>query len=157
MDKISIYTNIDPPYKKLCPHITFHRPIVGIDEQVIKNLVHSMSLQSKKTRITVSGIYAFGTHYIVLPVHTTNAIAKLWTGIHKLLASVPEYEHGVFDHDNTLHITLAEKTSEVFTEIWPKVKNIYFTEITIPVENIELYKKEPNGIWQKVSTYELCS
>lgn len=157
MDTIAVHTKIDPPYKKLDPHITFHRPITGIEERVIQNLVLSMSLQAKRTRITVSGIYAFGKHYIVLPVHATHAIANLWVGIHKLFSSLPAYEHNEFDHDNTLHITLAEKTSAVFDRAWPLVHDMPFTEMTIPVEHIVLYKKEPGGTWKKVTSYELYS
>lgn len=157
MDEIALHTKIVPPYEKLLPHITFHRPITGIDERVIQNLVLSMSLQAKKTRITVSSMYAFGRHYMVLPVHATHAIANLWVGIHKLLSSLPAYEHSEFDHDNTLHITLAEKTSNIFDEVWPKVRAIPFTEMTIPVEHIELYRKFEGGIWEKVTSYELCS
>mgnify|MGYP000140195946 CR=1 FL=1 len=37
MDKISAITHTEQPYKKMLPHITFHRPIKGVDEEKLVN------------------------------------------------------------------------------------------------------------------------
>jgi len=151
MDEISTYTALPSPYKKLPPHVTFHRPLEGIDENLIKNLAQSMVLQIRQTRMTVSHLFPFGKQFIVLPVHATRRLATLWVGINTLLSSLPEYEHGEFDHDNTLHITIAEKTTVIFDSIWKKIEQITINSMTIPVEKIEIYRKPVlDGVWERI-------
>ena len=156
MDKVSKYTKIPPPYKKLGPHITFHRPIEEVDEETIKNLTKSMVLQIKQTRVSVSSFFPFGKQYVVLLAHATIRLATLWAGITKLVSCLPQYVHGEFDYDNTLHITIAEKTSGVFDSVWPKIKTLSIEPMTIPVERIVLYKKPTDGgVWEKVEEYTI--
>ena len=127
MDKISVLTGRPPLYEKLYPHITFHRPISGIDESVIKKITEgSILTHLRQTRISISSIHHFGKQYIVLPVNATRAIADFWVNLSSLLSQIPEYEHGLYDYDNTLHITLAEKTHEIFDSIWGEVRTISF-------------------------------
>ncbi len=156
MDSISERTAVPPPYKKLPPHITFHRPIEGVEESTIKNLVESMTLQIHQTRITVNELFPFGKEFVVLPVHATRRLATLWVGINNLLSMLPEYEHGEFDHDNTLHITVAEKTSAIFDTVWKDIKQIAMEPMTIPVEAIEIHRKLiPIGSWEKIAEYTI--
>ncbi|HTH92877.1 MAG TPA: hypothetical protein VL576_00120 [Candidatus Paceibacterota bacterium] len=158
MDIIALYTGIEPPYKRLVPHITFHRPIENIEEEVIKDFVKSMVLQMRRTRITISDLFPFGKQYIVFPVHATRAVAEFWVGINYLLSRLKEYVHGEFDHDNTLHISVAEKTSDVFDEVWPTIKKmVSFDPMNIPVGKIAIYRKpidpSENGNWELVVHY----
>lgn len=156
MDQVSRHTKLPSPYKKLSPHVTFHRPIEEIDEAVIKNLVQSMTLQMHRTRITVSHLFPFGKQYIVLPVHATRRLAKLWVGINDLLSQLPEYEHGEFDHDNTLHITIAENTSRVFDDVWEDIRAISIKPMTISVEKIAVMRKSvTDGSWEELVRYDI--
>lgn len=156
MDALAWHSGIAPPHRKLCPHVTFHRPIVGIDEKTLVELVTSMVLQSKRTRITVSHLFPFGKHYIVLPVHATLSTALLWSGITSLLERIPEYEHGPYDRDNTLHITLAEKLTPVFDKVWPAVRNLSIEEMHIPLEKVELHRKPTEGgVWEPLFEFPI--
>ncbi len=151
-------SGIPSPATKLRPHITFHRPIENIDEETIKRVVQSIVLQIRQTRITVSGFHAFGKEYIVLPVHGTVEVAYLWTGILKLLSAVPEYVHGTFDHDNTLHITIAEKITPVFDTVWPLLQAQPFESMTIPVKKIAIDRKligVDGSSWERVKEYSI--
>ncbi len=156
MDHVTKDTGIPPLYNKMVPHITFHRPIVGIDEEKIKNITKGSTLQTKQTRVTVSNIHNFGKNYIVLPVHATKTVANLWISINSILSQLPEYEHDIYDGDNTLHITLAEKTSKVFDSCWKNIKEISFEEMDIPVKKISILKKAINGgDWETVEEYDI--
>jgi len=157
MDRVATISKLPPPYLKIIPHITFHRPIVGVDEEVIKNIVMGVTLHIRQTRITVNHLYHFGKQYIVLPVQTTRIIANFWVSVNHLLSELSEYEHGEYDQDNTLHITVAEKTSAIFDEIWPLVKNYVDEEITIPVTKIEIHRKllEGGSSWEKIAEYQI--
>lgn len=151
MDKVASHTRLPAPHTKLPPHVTFHPPVVGIDERVILDLTRSVALQSRQTRMTVSHIDRFGKHFMVLPVHATLSLASFWVGLTQILAQRPEYQHGEFDHDNTLHITIAEKTSDMFDIAWPLVKNLFDEEMNIPVCSVALYRKPiEGGGWEKL-------
>lgn len=156
MNEIGKATRLRPPYKNLPPHVTFHRPITGINEKKIIDVVRSASLQIEPTRISVSGIHNFGKQYMVLPVHATLSVARLWVRVNDLLSCLPNYEHGKFDNDNTLHITVAGGTSAVFDEAWPKVKQLPIPQLHIPVERMEIYKS-PIGrhFWRRVEKFEI--
>jgi hypothetical protein len=115
-----------------------------------------MVLQIRQTRITVSHLHHFGKEYIVMPVHATRSIATLWVGINQLLSSLPEYVHGKFDDDNTLHITVAEDFSDVFDEVWSKIKTIPIDEMNIPVQKLEIHRKLiSGGTWEKCAEYDI--
>lgn len=158
MDEIAECTKLLPPYKNIPPHITFHRPISEIDLDSLVNIVRSSSLQIKKTRITVSGFFPFGKQYIVLPVHATLSLASLWVEMNNLLSRLPQYVHGEFDMDNTLHITVARKISEIFHNVWPQIRQIPIPDFTIPLTHIELYRKGTDGehkMWEKVESFPI--
>ncbi len=158
MNIAAVYTGIPPPSTKLRPHITFHRPIEGIDEEKLKHLVQSMVLQISKSRVTASGIYHFGKEYIVLPVHATIEVAYLWVGLMKLLSSLPEYRHGPFDYDNTLHVTIAEKTTAVFDTVYPRLHGAPFDAMTIPVTTLEIHRKvigTEDAAYEKFMEYKI--
>ena len=157
MDEISKKTGLPVLYQKMCPHVTFHRPIVGINESTIKNITEGTILTHlRQTRISISNIHHFGKQYIVLPVHATKTLADFWVNLNSLLSQIPEYEHGAFDNDNTLHITVAEKTYDVFDTVWKDIRMISFEEMEIPLKKIGIYKKPiNNGIWQMVEEYEI--
>lgn len=155
MAKIATVTGIPPPHR-LPPHITFHKPITRINESVLKNLVKSVVLRTNQTRVVIHGLSTFGTQYIVLPVFATRSAVALWVGIDAILSRLPEYEHGKFDHDNTLHITVAERTSHVFNRAWPEIKKIECETMTIPLQHICLYRKPlAGGSWDHVASYHL--
>lgn len=156
IDKVAKETGLPPIYEKMVPHITFHRPIENIDEEKIKNITKGAVLHIKQTRITVSSIYNFGKNYIVLPVHSTKTVASLWININSILSQLPEYEHDKYDGDNTLHISIAEKTSEVFDKCWKNIKNIEFEEMNIPVKKISIFRKNlSGGAWEILDEYEI--
>lgn len=156
MDNVSLITNTPPLYNHMIPHVTLHRPLSGINYEKIINLAQSIALRLHKSRIRVGGIEHFGKKYIVLPVHATYTIASLWSGIHELLSQVPEYEHGPFDHDNTLHITLAKDTEEIFDQSWNTLREKCFTEsFDIPVDRVSVYGKLSSGDWGVVQHISL--
>ena len=158
MDEIAAYTKIIPPYGQIKPHITFHRPIVGIEQKVIENLIQSSVCRIRQTRMLVGDLFPFGKHYIVLPVYATLNLALLWGMLNELLLQLPEYIHGEFDRDNTLHITVARKTSEVFDNAWKMIKAIPVPNLIIPINRVSLYKKHINrddGRWEEVVTFNI--
>jgi 2'-5' RNA ligase len=155
-DRISEYTTLQPPYRKLPPHITFHRPIDEIAEVIIKDLTRSMVLQLRQTRVTVSHLFPFGKEFIVLPIHSTARLATFWVGIINLLKGLPEYKHGPFEHDNTLHITLADQTSSVFNQTWNNISQIPIETMHIPVQKIELHRKPiTGGFWERIEEFDI--
>lgn len=154
MDWVATHTKLPPPHVNLPPHVTFHKPIQGMTGDEVANLVASMTLQVKRTRIKHGEhLFAFGKHYIVIPIHATNALANLWAGITRLLSSVPTYEHDPYAHDNTLHITIAAKTTDVFDKIWLDVRDTHIPSPDalaeqgqeILLESVELWKKPVKG------------
>lgn len=157
MDKISIKTGLPPLYKKMCPHVTFHRPLVGINESVIRNITEGTILTHlRQTRISISNIHHFGKQYIVLPVHATKTLADFWVNLNSLLSQIPEYEHGAFDSDNTLHITVAEKTHNVFDFVWGEIRVFPFEEMDIPLKKIRICRKPVDGgVWDTVKEYQI--
>lgn len=157
MDPIEQLTGVPAPHKKLPPHMTFHRPIEDVPEERILQLTQSMVLQTPQTRITVSNLIAFGKEYIVLPAHATRGVASLWVGITALLAQLPEYRHGPYDSENTLHITIADHMTPHFDYVWPTLQDTRVKIMEIPVQTVEVWKKglEKNHQWQKVVEYTL--
>lgn len=158
MDEVAEHTKLPPPYIKIPPHITFHRPIAGIEQGALEDIVTSSSLQIKQTRITVSSLFPFGKQYMVLPVHATLGLVSLWVGLNNFLSRLPEYVHSEFDVDNTLHITIAGKTSAVFDDVWPAVNKLSVPNLTIPVKKIELHRKlidRDDKLWERVASFSI--
>lgn len=158
MDHIEHLTGVPAPYHKLPPHMTFHRPIEGVSEERILSLTQSMVLQIPQTRIVTYSFFPFGKRYIVLPAHATRGVASLWVGITNLLSMLPEYKHGPYDSDNTLHITVADHMSEHFDRVWPLLQKEPQEIMEIPVQTVEVWKKgldHDGEQWQKVIEYEL--
>ncbi len=158
MDEVAECTKLQPPYKNIPPHITFHRPISEIDLDSLLNIVRSSALQIKKTRITVSSFFPFGKQYVVLPVHATLSLASLWVELNNLLSRLPQYVHGEFDMDNTLHITVARKISGIFHNVWPQIRQIPIPDFTIPLTHLELYRKgigSEHVVWEKVGSFPI--
>ncbi len=158
MDDVAAITGLQPPYHKLLPHVTLHRILMGVDERVLKNLVASATLQVRQTTVTLHSLLPFGKRYVVLPVHLTRSAASLWVCINDLLSRLPEYEHSEYDADNTLHITVAAKTTPVFDHAWPLIQKIPVEPMTIPLRTIALYRKPAaGGRWEAVETFSLPS
>lgn len=157
MDGVASITGMNPPYHKLPPHMTFHRPLTKINEEVLRNIVRSVTLQMKQTRITLGGLHAFGKQYIVLTVYATRNAAALWVGINDLLSRLPEYEHGKYDGDNMLHVTVAAKTSAVFDRSWPLIQErIKVEPMVIPLTMIALCRKPVDGgRWELVEKFRI--
>jgi len=81
-------------------------------------------------------------------------VAHLWIALLQLLQRIPEYKHEKFDHDNTLHVTMAEKIFTVFDKIWPKVRRFKFDAMDIIFDKMELWRKSvTGGSWEKVETF----
>lgn len=156
MFEIENITGIPAPCRKLIPHVSMHRPLHGIDEEVLLNLVRSMALQIRRTRITMNSLYPFGKEYVVMPVQATRNVAALWVGLGDLLARLPEFVHGPYDGDNTLLLTVADGLSHVFDSAWPKIRQMQFESVTVPLENIALYRKPDGGTrWEEVAKFHL--
>lgn len=156
MDQVAELTGIVPPHYKLLPHVTFHRPIEGIDEQVLINLVRGMTLVVRQTRVRYNSLDAFGKHFVVLPVHGTRLLNTLWVGINSLLSKLPEYQHGPFDDDNTLHITVGAGLSDIFDDAWPRIRQIDIEGHTIPLDLVELHRKPvEGGRWELVEAFQI--
>lgn len=153
MDWVATATSLEPSYLNLPPHVTFHPPVTGIRESVLHALITSVAFRMRPTHMRVNALDHFGKHYIVLPVQSTQSVARLWVGINQLLRCLPEYEHGAYDDENTLHISVATKTSEVFDRAWPKIQQMRFEPMTIPVSELALYRKPLGGVWQKIATF----
>lgn len=156
MDRVASETGIPAPHMKLPPHVTFHRPLEGISETTLQKLITSTTLRMRQTRITVNSLFPFGKHYIVLPVQATRSVAALWVGINNLLSRLPEYEHGEYDDDNTLHITVAAKTSAVFDTAWPTIQKIHVKPMVIPLRTIVLCRKTEGGEkWETMQKFHI--
>ncbi len=157
MDHIESLTGIPAPHKKIIPHMTFHSPIKELSAERILSLTESMVLQISQTRIVTNNLFAFGKQYIVLPAHATRGVASLWVGINDLLTRLPHYEHGPYDYENTLHITIANHMFADFDWLWPKLQNEPTEVMEIPVQIVEVWKKglEEGQQWQKIKDYEL--
>ncbi len=156
-DKISEQTKLSSPFNKLPPHVTFHRPISEIDEQKVIDFAKSTALQIHQTRIRIIGLDHFGKEYIVMPAIATLTLSMFWTGVQTLLSRVPEYKHGEFDHDNTLHITVGENLSEVFDYVWEDIRlNVRIQPIDIMVKKISVYGKvDGSMMWKEIVSFPL--
>lgn len=156
MDEVARVSGLPPPHLSLPPHMTFHRPLAGIDECVMKNIVQSAALQMHQTRVTLHALFPFGEHYIVLPVQATKSVAALWVEIGNLLSRLPEYEHDQYDGDNTLHVTIAAKTTPLFDRVWATLRTRRIDPMTMRLTEISLYKKSAEGgVWTPVETFLL--
>lgn len=150
MDMLAQETHEHPLYLKMIPHISLHRPLVNISFEKVKNLTESIALKLHKGRIRIGGVDHFGKEYIVVPVHATRTIASLWSTVHETFSQLPEYEHGPFDHDNTLHITLAENFSHFYDQYWEKIKASCGVDAEdVEIDRIAVYGKSDEG-WEKV-------
>lgn len=147
MDRVAAITGLPPPHHNLPPHVTFHRPLEGLDKDDVYSRVRSAILKIRQTRITVHSLYPFGKHYIVLPVHATLTTSILWVSIAELLGILPEYRHEKYDGDNTLHISVATKTTDVFDHAWPRIARIPMESMTIPLTALSIYRKGLGGGW----------
>ncbi|MCX6787619.1 MAG: 2'-5' RNA ligase family protein [Candidatus Kaiserbacteria bacterium] len=157
MDGITSITGLTPPYRNLPPHVTFHRPLTGIvDETVLKELLRDTVARMRQTRITLHGLSTFEKQFVILPVQATRGAATLWVEIAKVLSQLPEYKPGEYDNDNTLHVTVAEKTSRIFDQVWPKIRNIETEIMHIPLQRIALYRKPfEGGVWKQIATFPI--
>jgi hypothetical protein len=159
MDKVAQYTEITPPYKQIRPHITFHRPIVGIKQEVIEHLIRSSVYCARQAMMQIGSLAPFGEQYIVLPVCPTFSLALFWTTLNGLLLQLPEYIHEEYDRCNTLHITVAKKVSKVFdNDIWKAIKTISVPNLVIPINRVLLCRKRINGDnnqWEEIKTFDI--
>lgn len=156
MDQVAKYTKLPPPYRALSPHITFHRPITEVPFETLRGIVESACRRVQPTRMRLDGISHFGDHYVVMPVHVTSELAELWVEMRELLERVAEYRHCELDHDNTLHLTVAGKTSEVFKRAWPRIKRLEVPEFSIPVQYVEIHQKPlEGGSWRRVALFPI--
>lgn len=158
MDNISVFTEKPQPYLKLITHMTFHRPIKGVDEKKLIDIATSAAKRLKKTRITVSGLYHFGKKYIVLPVHATLVVAMVWADLFKEVSQLPEYEHSPYDHDNTLHVTIGDDLVDVFDNVWkPIQENCIIDAMDITVDKIDVWSKSnrKDSKWRRVKSIKL--
>lgn len=159
MDQIATYTKVPPPHIKMAPHVTLHRPIAGISKTDLAKLVDGLSqLVFKKARIRYSGMDCFGTNFIVLPIHASRTVAEIWTDMNEQLRRFAEYEHGPFDHDNTLHVSLAGGIHQVFARSWPSIEKMKMSiePRDINVEYLELHRKPlEGGSWEQIERFTL--
>lgn len=156
MDRIAVHTKLPPPYLSLPPHVTFHRPIVGIREEEIRHAVATATHRTHRTHMTVGSLFPFGKHYLVMPVHATRALSSFWVGLNNIFMYTPEYECGAYDDENTLHITVAKKTSDVFDDAWPNIARIPVPIMTVPVAQVALYQKSiHDGTWRVLETFSI--
>lgn len=156
MDYVARYTELPPPYIDLPPHITFHRPITEIPFETLYHLVKGACTQARPARMTMDGISHFGSQYIVMPVHVTSQLAELWVQMKMLFERVAEYQHGPFDQDNTLHLTVARKTTGVFKRAWPHIKKLEVPELSVFVEYLEIHQKPIlGGTWKRVAIFPI--
>lgn len=156
MDWIATYTKVAPPHLKLVPHVTFHRPIAGIDEQRLVKTVSGMTDLMYQTRMRYSGLDCFGKNFIVLPIHATQPAAALWASITTLVSTFPGYAHGPYDHDNTLHVSLAGGICKTFDAAWPHIKKIEVEPRDILVDSLEIHRKPiEGGSWELLQAFPL--
>ena len=160
MDDAAEVTGLSPPYLRLPPHVSARRPFSGVDE---RELVRTISLEvarAHQTRMTIAGsLFPFGKQYIVCPVQTTLWAASLWAGILARVADLPGYadSEDEYEGDNTLHVTVAAKTSRVFDTVWPALKTMDVRPMTIPLRHVVLYRKLEAGLqnWKKAATFAI--
>ncbi|MFA6414568.1 MAG: hypothetical protein WC217_00980 [Candidatus Paceibacterota bacterium] len=156
MDKVAHETGINPPHYELAPHMSFHRPIHGVDEAVLRRGLVRVTRLMRQTRATFHGLYAFERQYIVLPAQATLRAATLWVSINDFLSSLPGYEESEYAGDNTLHVTIAKGVTPVFDQSWPKIQGIQFNPLTVPIKTIDLYRKSTiRGGWEGVESFHI--
>ena len=162
MDDAAEVTGLSPPYLRLPPHVSARRPFSGVDEQALVRAISLEVARAHQTRMTLAGsLFSFGTHYIVCPVQTTLWAASLWAGILTRVAGLHGYTDGdnEYEGDNTLHVTVAAKTSRVFDTVWPVLKSVYVRPMTIPLRQVVLYRKLGSGSqkqnWKKAATFAI--
>lgn len=156
MDDIASITRIDPPYRSLPPHVSFHRPLMGIDETALKELLRNIVPQMKQARITLHGVSPFKKQSIILPGQATRGANSIWTGIAAILSALPKYNPGEYDNDRPLHVTVAEKTSCIFDRAWPNIRNIKVELMHIPLQRIALYRKSiEEDKWKQIANFPI--
>lgn len=158
MDEISGYAGRAPLYTHIIPHITFHRPFEGVSEEKICASVERAASEAHKATFTLGNPLPFGKHYVVLPVHVSLGLASLWVLVNRHLADLPAYKRGQYDFENTLHVTLAEKTAPVFDVLWKKVRNISIPEMKIRVDTLAVYRKPiaaRDAEWKECASYSI--
>lgn len=158
MDDAAKVTGIAPPYLRLPPHVSVCSPLSGINERALVQAISEEVAQARQTRMTIAGsLFPFGKHYIVCPVHTTLAAASLWSGILARVSRLSGYEADEHEGDNTLHATIAARTSEVFDAVWPTLEKVYIRPMTIPLKYVVLYRKleAVSQNWKRITTFSI--
>lgn len=154
MDDVANVTGIPAPHWRLPPHISVCKPLVGLDERALKNILYNEAQLVTQAQVSVTGLFPFGTHYIVCNVHATQTVAQLWAGITSRVSLLSGYKRDKYDGSNTLHITIAERTSHVFRKVWPTLREMRVKPMTMPLEQVVLYKKR-NNRWEVLETFNL--
>jgi 2'-5' RNA ligase len=155
MDKVSGYTGTDPLYKKLFVHITLHKPLYGIEEEKLKNIISSVVQKMERATVGLASFHPFGRQYIVLPVIANTGFMIAFIELVKLIMPLRDYEHGEYDFNNTLHITIAEKISPIFSRIWPHIHKMPYRALEFELTTLALLRKpiHHDGLWEVVQEF----
>ncbi|MHB8913542.1 MAG: hypothetical protein ACYC4I_00835 [Minisyncoccota bacterium] len=158
MDDAAKVTGTIQPYLRLPPHVSVRGPLSGINEQALVRVISAEVAQARQTRMTIAGsLFPFGEHYVVYPVQTTLSTASLWSGILSRVSRLSGYKASEHEGDNTLHVTIAARTSQVFDAAWPILEKVYIRPMTIPLKYVVLYRKLEVGSqnWKRITTFSI--
>lgn len=154
MDEVAKVTGIYPPHWRLPPHITICKPQSGLDERALKSILYNETRLATQAQVTITGLFPFKKHYVVCNVHTTQTIAQLWAGITSRVSLLSGYKRDEHEGKNTLHITIAERTSRVFDRAWPTLCKMHVKPMTVPLEQVILYKQRESR-WEIQEIFNL--
>lgn len=153
MHRVAGMTHTKPLCEKLDPHITIYRPLIGVDECAVMNIIEQEVQRARSTMITTDRLSHFETEHIVLPVRAALGVTMLWVDISRRLSKLAGGDPDQYTFDNTLHVSVASKTTPRFKQAWPQVKKIEVEPMHIKLEEIVLYWKVHGMRWEPLRAF----
>jgi hypothetical protein len=133
-----------------------HKPIEGVDERTLLNVVEGIALQSKRTRARAVCLDQFDNQFIVIPVIASQAFADFWSDLNRRLRVMSEYQHDDNDGDNTMHVTIAKELGEGFSMAWEVLMDYRFRPIDVLIDTIVVWRKPiGSGSWEFVREFPI--
>lgn len=130
------------PSNGLPPHLTFQRVATGIPPAAFMPRLERAVAATHRCSVTFEGLDHFGPHYIVLRVRPTQQLGAMWGRIGEALSCLPNFQAEPFASENTLHVTLAAKTTRVFARAWPRVRRMRVAPIAFTLTRLDMYRRE---------------
>lgn len=156
MDIAARLADCEPLYVQTPDHMTFHKPIFGVDERTLLNTVQGVALKCKQTRVRALCLDQFDDQFIVIVVVGTQSFADFWSQVNQSLRVMPEYPHDPSDGDNTMHVTIAKNLGESFPMAWEVLMDYRFRPINVKIDTIVVWRKPiGSGSWDEIARYPI--